>query len=124
MGSFCSTQLLAAGAQLSRQGEEVKRSLEEVQDQTLNHQEELERQRAELQQQLESSRLLVQSFLQHDLQQDVPTGTWTGESRPTHTPEPLTRSLSRLQGPRRSAGTLCIPASWRRCRAVASCWSL
>lgn len=75
LGSFCSTQLLAAGAQLSGQREEVKRALEEVQDQTLNHQEELEQQRAELQQQVESSQQLVHSFLQDDLQQDIPTGT-------------------------------------------------
>lgn len=125
VGSFCSAQLLAAGAQLSGQQEEVKRTLEEVQDQTLDHTEELERQRSELQQQLESSRQLVCSFLQEDLQQDIPTGTWTTESPPTHTLSgTMTRSLSHLQGPRRSAGTLSIPASWRRCRAAASCWRL
>lgn len=84
MGSFCSTQLLAAGEQLSGQQEEVRQALEEVQDQTLHNQEELEQQRAELQQQLESSRQLVHGFLQEDLQQDVPTGTWTSESPPTH----------------------------------------
>lgn len=74
MGSFCSTQFLAAGEFLSGQKEEVRRALEEVHDQNLHNQEELEQQRVDLQQQLESGRQLVNGFLQEDLQQDVPTG--------------------------------------------------
>ncbi|XP_075902228.1 kinesin-like protein KIF11 isoform X2 [Nelusetta ayraudi] len=94
VGSFCSTQLLAAGERLSGQQQEVTRALEEVQDLTLHNQEELEQQRAELQQQLESSRQLVHGFLQEDLQQDVPTGA-TPQRRDFAYPRQLTPLQSR-----------------------------
>lgn len=108
MGSFCSTQLLAAGEQLSGQQEEVKRALEEVQDQTLHNQVEMEQQRVELQQQLESSRQLIHGFLQEDLQQDVPTGTWTSESPPTHTSRTTDlKSVTAFRGHTAATG-LCV----------------
>lgn len=75
MEKHCAEQLRAAGEQLSGQQADVKRALLATQDQTSQHGDVLQQQRAELQDRVESSRKLVQGFLQDELQQDVPTGT-------------------------------------------------
>lgn len=85
MESYCTNQLRVAEEELSGQREEVKRALLAVQDQTSQNQTVLEEERAELQDRVDSSQQLVYSFLQEELQQDVPTGTrsdpvWSAKS--------------------------------------------
>lgn len=75
MESYCTAQLRVAEEELSGQQEGVKRALLAVQDQTSQNQTALEEERAELQDRVDSSQQLVYSFLQEELQQDVPTGT-------------------------------------------------
>lgn len=70
----CTEQLQAAGEQLSGRQEEVKRALLAVQNQASQDQTVLHQQQVELREHVETSERLVHSFLQDELQQDVPTG--------------------------------------------------
>lgn len=72
----CTEHLRAAEEELSIQREEVKQVLLAVQNQASFDQSVLDQQQTELLQQVESSQKLVHSFLQEDLQHDVPTGKW------------------------------------------------
>lgn len=100
-------QLRTAGEQLSGQQEEVKQALVATQDQTSQYRHVLQQQRAELQDHMESSRKLVQGFLQDELQQDVPTGTRS---------DPGPRLISRLVYPE----SLTSPVDAFRCHPSAS----
>lgn len=70
----CSEQLQTAEEELSGQQEEVKRALLAVQKKASLDQTVLDQQQVELQEHIDTSQQLVHSFLQEELQQDVPTG--------------------------------------------------
>ena len=70
----CAERLRAAREELSARREEAGRAAAAAQDQNRLDRTELDRQQQELQERVETSRRLVQRFLQEELQQDVPTG--------------------------------------------------
>ncbi len=71
----CAEQLRTFEVELSDRQQEVKRSLMDVKNQTSSDRTVLDHQQAELQGDMQTSQQLVHSFLQEELQQDVPTGT-------------------------------------------------
>lgn len=61
--------------ELSGRQQEVKQALLAVQNQAFQDRTVLDQQQAELQDHMETGQQLVHSFLQDELQHDVPTGT-------------------------------------------------
>lgn len=111
MESCCTDRLRAAEEELSAQQEGVKRALLAVQDQTSQNQTVLEEERAELQDHMDSSQQLVYSFLQEELQQDVPTGTRSDPRTELRVSFDMSRSLTSSVGAFRchsSASGLCV----------------
>ncbi|KAK2921541.1 kinesin-like protein KIF11 isoform X1 [Channa argus] len=92
----CTEQLQTAEEQFSGQQKEVKQALAAVQNKASVDQTLLDQQQAELQEHLETSQQLVYSFLQDELQQDVPTGT-TPQRREFVYPRQLTKSKTRSE---------------------------
>ncbi|XP_076599334.1 kinesin-like protein KIF11 [Chaetodon auriga] len=92
----CTEQLRTAEEELSGRQEEVKRALVGVQNQTSLDRTVLDQQLAELRDHMEKSQQLVQSFLQEELQQDVPTGA-TPQRREFVYPRELVKSRNRCE---------------------------
>ncbi|XP_018516291.1 kinesin-like protein KIF11 isoform X2 [Lates calcarifer] len=92
----CTEQLHKAKEELSSRQEEGKRSLMAMQTQTSQDQTVLDQQRAELRDHMETSQQLVYSFLQDELQQDVPTGA-TPQRREFVYPRQLVKSRRRSE---------------------------
>ncbi|XP_041644620.1 kinesin-like protein KIF11 isoform X2 [Cheilinus undulatus] len=90
----CTEQLQTAEEQLSSQQEEVKQAVIALQKQTSMDRTVLDQQKAELQDHVETSQELVSSFLQKELQQDIPTGA-TPQRREFVYPRQLVKSRSR-----------------------------
>ncbi|KAK2824688.1 hypothetical protein Q5P01_021863 [Channa striata] len=92
----CTEQLRTAEVESSGRREELKQALAAVQNQVSVDRTVLKQQQAELQEHLETSQQLVDSFLQNELQQDVPTGT-TPQRREFVYPRQLMKSRPRSE---------------------------
>lgn len=92
--ALCTEQLRTAEEELCGRQEEVKQALVAVQNQTSLDRTVVDQRQAELQDHVETSRQVVHSFLQEELQQDVPTGA-TPQRREFAYPRRLEKSRSR-----------------------------
>ncbi|XP_023818936.1 kinesin-like protein KIF11 isoform X2 [Oryzias latipes] len=94
--TFCSQQLRTNEEHLSERREDMKQALVAVQKQNSVDWSVLDKQQEELQENISRSQHLVSSFLQEELQQDVPTGK-TPQRREFLYPRQLGKSVSRRE---------------------------
>ncbi|KAM9847730.1 kinesin-like protein KIF11 [Aulostomus maculatus] len=92
----CTEQLQTVERELSSQQGEQKQALMDMQSQTSSDRTVLDQQQAEVQAHVEMSQQLVNSFLQDELRQDIPTGV-TPQRREFSYPRQIAKSLSRSE---------------------------